>query len=98
MLRYKLINNAEAKQYEVHVENLVARIEYIRAKNRIFLTHTEVPKALEGKGIGTAMVSQVLQDIKHQQLTLVPLCPFVSAYIKRHPEWMELVMKGVNIK
>jgi len=42
-------------------------------------------------------VKQVLEDIKEKELTLVPLCPFVAMYIKRNPEWKELVLKGINI-
>ncbi|MEM1336986.1 MAG: GNAT family N-acetyltransferase [Bacteroidota bacterium] len=94
---YQLIDNATAKQYEFHIDRFVPRIEYIKAKEKIYLTHTEVPKELAGKGIGTALVKQVLEDIKEKGLTLVPLCPFVALYLKRHPEWKTLVLKGINI-
>ena len=98
-MEYDLIDNEEKKQYEFHIEGLVPRIEYIKAKGgRIFLTHTEVPKKLEGKGVAGGLVRRVLEDIKQKGLTLVPLCPFVSMYIKRHPEWRSLILKGVNIK
>jgi predicted GNAT family acetyltransferase len=98
-MEYELIDNVEKKQYEFHIEGLAARIEYIKAKDAtIYLTHTEVPKQLEGKGVGKALVQQVLEDIKQKELTLVPLCPFVAMYIKRHPEWRSLVLKGINIK
>ena len=94
---YKLIDNQEAKQYEFHIDGLVPRIEYIKAQNQIYLTHTEVPTQLEGKGIGAELVKQALEDIEKQGLTLVPLCPFVALYIKRHPDWRKLVMKGINV-
>ncbi|VAW30709.1 Predicted acetyltransferase, partial [hydrothermal vent metagenome] len=68
-----------------------------KAQNIVYLTHTEIPAQLEGKGIGSALVKQVLQDIREKDLTLVPLCPFVALYIKRHPEWKALVLKGINI-
>ncbi len=96
-MEYQLIDNEAAKQYEIHVDDHLVKIEYIKAQNQIYLTHTEVPKDLEGKGFGSAIVKQVLQDIEQQQLTLVPLCPFVALYIKRHPDWRKLVMKGINI-
>ena len=63
-----------------------------------FLTHTEVPKSMEGKGLGSAIVKLALEDIEQKGLTLVPLCPFVALYLKRHPEWKRLVMKGINIE
>lgn len=93
-----LIDNTVKKQYELHVEGFTARIEYIRAKNKIFLTHTEVPMELNGKGIGSMIVKAVLQEIERQDITLIPMCPFVAMYIKRHPEWKKLVLKNINIE
>lgn len=97
-MEYQLTDNKEANQYEFHIDGFTPKIEYIKAKNQIYLTHTEVPKELEGKGVGTVLVKQVLEDIEQQNLTLVPLCPFVAMYLKRHPEWKKLVLKGINIK
>ena len=94
---YELIDNESAKQYEFEFEGEIPKIEYIKTKNKIFLTHTEVPTSLEGKGLGSALVKAVLEDIEQKDLTLVPLCPFVAAYIKRHPEWKKLVLKGIKI-
>ena len=96
-MSYQLIDNEELKQYEFHIEEFIPRIEYIKAKNQIFLTHTEIPNFLAGKGVGAVLVKQALEDIKQKDLTLVPLCPFVALYIKRHPEWRKLVLKGVII-
>lgn len=95
---YELKNNRINKQYEFHIDNLIPKIEYIRAQDRIFLTHTEVPKKLEGGGIGSMLIKAVLEEVERQELTLVPLCPFVAGYIKEHPEWKKLVLKGINIK
>lgn len=95
---YQLIENEAAKQYEFHVDGFVPKIEYIKANGKIFLTHTEVPVELEGKGIGSALVKQVLTEIEKLDLILVPMCPFVASYIKRHPEWKKLVFKGIKIE
>jgi len=93
----RLIDNEAAKQYEMHAEGLVVRIEYIKTKDAIYLTHTEVPKALEGKGWGSAIIKATLAEIKEQDIKLVPLCPFVAAYIQKHPEWKSILKPGVNI-
>lgn len=96
---YELIDNEENHQYEFHIGKHVARIEYIKTKNgEIYLTHTEVPAALEGKGIGSQLTEKVLKDIERQDLRLVPLCPFVAGYIHKHPEWRRIVMKGINVE
>jgi predicted GNAT family acetyltransferase len=94
----EFLDNKEKKQYELRLEAGTARLEYIRAKDdKIYLTHTEVPKKLEGKGIGSKIVKYALDDIRSSGLTLIPLCPFVALYLKRHPEYMDLVMKNVRI-
>lgn len=92
-----LIDNTEQKQYEVHIGSEMSRVEYIRAGDKIYLTHTEVPASLAGKGIGSALIGAVLSDVKEKGLTLVPLCPFVALYLQRNPEWKELVLKGIKI-
>lgn len=94
---YKLIDNTDARQYEFKINGLIPKIQYIRAKDRIYLTHTEVPDALKGKGIGSLLVHAALEDIKAQGATLVPLCPFVAGYLKEHPAWKKLLMNGINI-
>lgn len=92
-MSYTLIDNEEKKQYEFHIDGDIARIEYMKAQGKIFLTHTEVPAKFEGKGIGSALIKQALDDIRQKELTLVPLCPFVAAYINRHPEYNTLISK-----
>lgn len=92
-----LIDNQEDKQYEIQAESQVIRIEYIKAQDKIYLTHTEVPQSLEGKGYGSQIIKMALEDIEEKELTLIPMCPFVAGYIKKHPEWKKLVLRGINI-
>lgn len=62
-------------------------IEFIQNKqNIIFLTHTEVPRSLEGNGLGSLIVSKTLRHIRSEGHKMAPLCPFVAAYLKKHPE------------
>ena len=59
-----IADNAEKKRFETQVEGHFAIIEYIRAKDAIYLTHTEVPQALGGKGVGSALVKGVQKGLK----------------------------------
>ena len=93
----ELTDNTEQNQYEFHVGDELSKVEYIRVQDKIYLTHTEVPPSLAGRGIGSALIGAVLSDIKEKGLTLVPLCPFVALYLQRNPEWKELVLKGIKI-
>ena len=96
-IEYSLIDNEKSQQFEFRIGERVAKIDYIIAKERIYLTHTEVPRELEGRGIASQLVLKTLREIESRNLTLVPMCPFVATYIKRHPEWKSLVLKGVNV-
>ena|SRR6218665_3622240 len=86
-----LKDNKEANRYEMVFENHLSLIEYELKGEAIYILHTEVSPALEGRGAGTAIVEKVLADIEKRGLALVPLCPFVVAYIKRHPQWERIV-------
>ena len=88
---YTLQNNIEQQQYFFDLPEGHPHIDYRREGARIYLIHTEVPQALEGQGIGSALVKQTLMDIDEQGLKLVPSCPFVAAYVERHTEWQRLV-------
>ena len=95
---FELIHNEDGNQYEFHIEGRVAKIEYILKQPKIYLTHTEVPSSLEKQGIGSQLVLKVLEELKMKELAIVPLCPFVADYIKKHPEWIEIVDKRYHIK
>ncbi|QLG46737.1 GNAT family N-acetyltransferase [Costertonia aggregata] len=90
-----LLNNDSSakKRFELHIDGQIAFLDYIISKKEIiYLTHTEVPKVLEGKGVGGALVSKVLEHIKEQEIKMAPLCPFVVVYLKRHPELAEGIL------
>ena len=88
---YSLINNELDEQYEFHIDGFVPRITYAWSGGKIYFNHTEVPKELGGKGIGSSLVLKALEDIRQKGLMLVPRCPFVKKYIRLHPEWKFLV-------
>jgi predicted GNAT family acetyltransferase len=55
------------------------------------LVHTDVEPKWEGKGVGAALVKGALDDVRARGLKVRPYCPFVAAYIRRHPEYEDLV-------
>ncbi len=95
---YILTDNPDRKQFELAVEGHTARIEYMIMADKIFLTHTEVPAELEGKGIGSIIVKLALEEVERRGLKLIPLCPFVGKYITRHQEWKRILADDVNLK
>ncbi len=96
-MELSILDDPERKRFEAEVEGETVFLEYIRAKDAIYLTHTEVPKSLEGKGVGSALVKGVLTKIKQEGLPMAPLCPFVALFLSKHPEWKSLLAKGYNV-
>lgn len=82
----EVTNNEDAGRYEATVEGTVAELTYRRTGDRIDLLHTGVPDALEGKGVGSALVRFAVEDAARQGLTVVPMCPFVRSWLDRHPD------------
>ena len=57
----------------------------------LYLDHTEVPSALEGRGIGGQLAKAALEYARKNGMEVVPVCPFLLSYLRRHPEYRELV-------
>ena len=84
-------DNTERSRFEINVDGNIAFSEYLRTGDRLTIRHTEVPKALEGRGIGSALARGLLDLARTQKLKVKPLCPFVAGYIKKHPEYADLL-------
>jgi predicted GNAT family acetyltransferase len=80
-------------RYEIHVDGKLAGFTLYRDRgsDRISLTHTEVFDEFEGRGVGSALVAGTLDDLRARGMVVLPLCPFVRAYIRDHPEYLDLV-------
>lgn len=92
MKNLKVEPNDELSQFEMDLDGEKALVGYKREDDgTLNLLHTEVPPEYEGKGIGSRLVKQTLEQIKATGKKIVPSCPFVAAYIKRHPEYESLV-------
>lgn len=72
-------------------EHGAAHLDYVRRGERVFMTHTEVPEEFEGKGVGSSLARAALDWAREQGLKVVPHCPFVETWVKRHPEYSDLV-------
>ncbi len=84
------------RRYVAEVDGREAFVEYRRRNGRIMLTHTEVPEEIEGQGVGSALARVVLDRIRDEGLDLDVRCPFIRAYIRRHPEYEDMVVGGLS--
>jgi predicted GNAT family acetyltransferase len=88
----RVTDNPRASRYELWLGTTRAGfIQYRAEPGVVVLVHTEVAPAFEGQGLGERLVAGALEDLRARGLTLVPLCPFVRAYLRRHPDQAVLV-------
>jgi uncharacterized protein len=79
-------------RYEIEVDGEVAGfLMYRREPDLVDLVHTDVAPKWEGQGVGAALVQGALEDLRTRGLKMHPTCPFVRAYLRRHPEYEYLV-------
>lgn len=91
MLDPEIRDNAELKRYELSVDGETAVVTYNLSPPNLMITETLVPERLEGQGIASRLAKHVLADAKARELLILPVCPFFSAYLKKHPEHAEAV-------
>ena len=84
-------DNTERHRFELDAQSHTAFSNYKRAGGVLTIMHTEVPTALNGKGIGSKLVRGLLELARAEGSKVKPLCPFVKAYIAKHPEYADLV-------
>jgi uncharacterized protein len=84
-------NNAAQNRFELDVDGEQAVAYYRMAPGVMTFVHTEVPQALSGRGIGTKLIRGALEIVRAQGLKVVPQCPFVSAFMGKHPEYNDLL-------
>ncbi len=91
-----IADNPAASRFEARLGDIVAGFsEYRLRPGRVIFTHTIVEPEFEGRGIASRLVAHELDEVRSRGLQVTPLCPFVRAYIRRHPEYQDMVA-GTN--
>jgi uncharacterized protein len=91
----EVVHNAANQRFEMDVGGQLSVLEYTFKNHRLFLTHTEVPSALQSHDLGTKLAHAALEYARQNELTVVALCPFVKEYVGSHPEYHSLVTTSV---
>lgn len=84
-------NNTAQHRFELNVEGHRAAAYYTQSGNVITFVHTEVPAELSGKGVGSRLVKDALDQVRAQGLKVVAQCPFVKAWIGKHAAYADLL-------
>ena len=92
---FTVVDNPEQHQFEGRLDGrLVGHSEYALAPGVITFLHTEVDPAFEGQGIGGALASNALDEVRARGLRVVARCPFIAAYIRRHRDYADLLLRS----
>jgi uncharacterized protein len=86
-----IVNNKTEHRYELAVDGHIAATYYEIADGVITFVHTEVPPELGGKGIGSRLIEGALDQVRADGLKVIAQCPFVKAFIEKHPDYADLL-------
>ena len=87
----EIINNEALGRFETRLGDQIAFTEYRLLQSGILFPHTEVPEAFEGQGVGGQLVKAAMAFARERKALVLPVCTFVAGYIRRHPEFHDLV-------
>lgn len=90
--KHQVHDNVERKRFEIDLsDGTFAFADYNLLTGKIMFTHTEVPEAHEGQGLGSALIRAGLGAARARGLKVIPICPFFAAYMQRHAEVQDLL-------
>ncbi len=88
----KVVHNQTRHRFELTTESGTAVLEYAEKPGGVLdLFHTLVPRADRGKGAGRTLVREAMEYARAHRQRIIPTCPYVAAWLERHPEYRELV-------
>ncbi len=90
-----LLHKASKQSFGINIDDQLSILEYAFKNHRLFLTHTEVPPALESQGLGTELAPAALEYGRQNDSTAIAICPFVHDYVAGHPEYQSFVTTSV---
>lgn len=88
--KLEVTHNPEENRFEIQLEDLLAKLDYMEDKDSILMMHVGVPVEFRGHGIAGVITRTALEYAKSKSLRVIPMCSYVRAYIKRNPQYVEL--------
>lgn len=97
MQELNLVNNEFLRQFEVQVNNELARIEYSEQERKIFLTKISIPDSIQNKKLEEAFIIKVLEFIEEKNMRVVPTSPKIAGFVRRNRRYKELLPVGIKL-
>jgi uncharacterized protein len=89
-------DNSTNARYELAIDGITAFVTYLRSPGFVTLVHTEVPPALSGHGVGSALARFALDAARANGDKVIVKCSFIAAFVKQHPEYQDLVVPSAQ--
>lgn len=89
---FHVVHNTPEKRFEVRVDGWLCRLDYELQGHALHLVHTQVPAAVEGRGIAAALAHAALSWARETGFKVSPRCSYIQSYLKRHPQWQDLLV------
>lgn len=91
----KVRHDEEQQRYVLEINGqLLGFAQYHEEGDRQIFTHTEIDDSLSGKGMGSMLVRKSLDDARQRGKRIVPVCEFIGAYVKKHPDWNDILVQS----
>ena len=97
MNELNLVNNEFLRQFEVTVNETLARIEYSEQERKIFLTKLSIPEEIQDNEFEEAFIVKVLEFIQDKNLRVVPTSPKIASFVRRNRRYKELLPVGIKL-
>ena len=97
MKEITLVNNEFLRQFEVHIEESLARIEYSEQERKIFLTKLVIPDDIYNKEFEEAFIIKVLEFIEEKRMSVVPTSPKIAGFVRRNRRYKQLLPVGIKL-
>ncbi len=85
-----VVDNPAKNRFELETPSGQAQVHYKLSEGVINFTHTEVPAAERGQGVASQLARGALDNVRARGLRVIATCPYMAAFIKRHPEYQDL--------
>jgi len=93
----EVVHNAPASRFEARIPEGLCHADYRRVGSALHMVHTETPHEARGRGMAGLCVAAAVDYAESQGLKVMPLCPYVRSWLRRHPERQHLLAPGARL-
>ena len=92
----EIIHNEAERRFEVSINGLLSKLDYIQDEDTFVITHVGVHPELRGHGVAGKLTQASLEFAKTKSLRVIPMCSYAAGYIRRNPQYAELTKHHEN--